>query len=187
MTIRSSNIKIRIIYTNYYRRFLEVGHTQCDGDSMHARIESHSKNKSVWTQEQWCEIMEDSKIENKYTVNAMGQTDILDFHDLAENFKWTSVRISHVREITVEPDQKHVYVKYEWKENPLKVDVYKKNVTLKSIRDYQLQQAYSGKFVLNDKKKKDLISMVTKKLVPEEFKGFYEDIVGEKIVLPQNA
>lgn len=100
-------------YTNDHRTLLEVGHTQCDGNSMHAAIERESKDKSVWTQDQWCDIMKDAKIDNKYAVHNVDQDGIFDFHEFADNFEWQNVRISGVREITFEPKQVPIQVEYE--------------------------------------------------------------------------
>lgn len=36
-------------------RFLEKGHTQSEGDAMHAAIEAASRHTAVYTQKQWCD------------------------------------------------------------------------------------------------------------------------------------
>lgn len=85
---------------NVTHRFLEVGHTQNDGDSMHARIEEYCRKKSVYTQQQWCRFMKESKVDNQYIVNEKLQSEIFDFQDLSRNFNWRSVKIASVREIS---------------------------------------------------------------------------------------
>uniref|UniRef100_A0ABD2W2F8 DUF7869 domain-containing protein n=1 Tax=Trichogramma kaykai TaxID=54128 RepID=A0ABD2W2F8_9HYME len=65
-------------------RFLEVGQTQSAGDSMHANIESYTKQKEIFTQEQWGKAMQASCHKKPYVVNHVAQKEIIDFTKLSD-------------------------------------------------------------------------------------------------------
>lgn len=55
-------------------RYLVKGHTQTSGDSMHSAIENAARNRSIFDQEEWCEIMRKAKVESPhYIVNEILQ------------------------------------------------------------------------------------------------------------------
>ena len=72
---RNKNVFSMYIYaSNKYHidikhTFLEVGHTQNEGDSVHAQIERYARGRKVYNTEEWCDIIKSSKISDpKYTV-----------------------------------------------------------------------------------------------------------------------
>ena len=83
---------------------------------MHARIEQHCSKKDVFTQDQWCQLISDSKTTNKYKVNQIGQEDIYNFDELATFFIWKNLRISSLKEIVVSRGQCQVVIKYDFSE-----------------------------------------------------------------------
>lgn len=64
---------------NITHRFLEVGHTQNSGDSMHSAIERVSKNQNVYTQKRWADLMQQAAIKKPYIVPEVTQEEIYDF------------------------------------------------------------------------------------------------------------
>lgn len=70
-------------------RFLEKGHTQNEGDSIHAAVERKSKGLEIYTPEQWCEIIKTSKQRGEaYQVIKVTRDMIFDFKDLVKNQNW---------------------------------------------------------------------------------------------------
>ena len=120
---------------------------------MHARIENYCKNKSVYTQQEWCRLITECKIIKPYAVHEVEQSEILNFAVFAENFFWRNVKISSLREISVAPQQSFISVKYDFEKDLSCVKMFKKNVTTKTISAYPLQRAYSKKIILNTKNK----------------------------------
>ena len=67
-----------------FHRFLEVGHTQNEGDSMHALIDRKSKGVTIFSSQDWITIVKTEKIEKKpYIVVEIKREHIYDFKDLA--------------------------------------------------------------------------------------------------------
>lgn len=151
------------------KRFLEVGHTQNAGDSMHARIENSTKFQSIYTQKHWAQCIIDSNNTNPYDVKEVEQKEILDFEPLADLFNWKQAKIGSIREIKIIPGNAEVFIKYDFFEDPRQIKVLKKNKKLQDVISHKLASAYSKPIPLNEKKKKDLSSMVKKNLIPVEF------------------
>ncbi|XP_055912304.1 uncharacterized protein LOC129946218 [Eupeodes corollae] len=80
----SKNFKVNITH-----RFLEKGHTQNEGDSVHALIEKSQKNKIVYTPIQWYSIIRNAKTkEPVYKVTEMIQDDFKDFKTFSYSLNW---------------------------------------------------------------------------------------------------
>lgn len=72
--------KIRISHS-----FLEVGHTQNEGDSMHALIENKSKGVTIYRPQDWYNLIQTAREgPKKYVVTEMSNEMILDFKILIE-------------------------------------------------------------------------------------------------------
>ncbi|CAH2092579.1 unnamed protein product [Euphydryas editha] len=91
---------------NISHKFLEKGHTQNENDSIHALIERSSKNKEIYTPDQWFALVRWAKdTGNPYIVKEVSIEDILDFKKLLAGKNWTKdernlkVMWSRVREI----------------------------------------------------------------------------------------
>lgn len=67
-------------------RFLEKGHTQNEGDSMHAVIENAKKRQSVlYVPEQWVTLIRMAKVTGQiYNVTEMSQNDFFYFKDITD-------------------------------------------------------------------------------------------------------
>lgn len=62
--------------------FMEVGHTQNEGDSMHSAIERCARRIPVYTPGQWATIARTACIKKPHIVVEMNQTDIFDLKDI---------------------------------------------------------------------------------------------------------
>lgn len=90
-------------------RFLEKGHTQNEGDSMHACIENAHKGKLIYVPSQWVTLIRCAKVTGKpYTVFEVSNEEFLDFKPLVDdkhcNWKTASndsvIRWTNIKEIT---------------------------------------------------------------------------------------
>ena len=64
-------------------RYLEKGHTQNEGDTIHASIENASRNIQIYTTDQWATLIRTACHKNPYTVHQMTLRDFLDFKKLS--------------------------------------------------------------------------------------------------------
>ncbi|KAK3914272.1 Synapsin-1 [Frankliniella fusca] len=79
-----ASTKYRVKITH---RYLEVGHTQMEVDSMHAAIEKSVKKKEIFSIEEWYSYILDAK--KMYTIEKVGETyEILDFKPLVMKQNW---------------------------------------------------------------------------------------------------
>lgn len=110
---------------------------------MHAAIENSCKNHRVFTQNEWCDIMRNAKKnEPLYIVNEVSQADIFDFRPLSNDQNWKSVKIMSLREITVVPNETHVFIKYGYDEEAKSILI----PTKKSIgQQYPLLRLYNSR------------------------------------------
>ena len=94
-------------------RFLERGHTQNEGDSMHAVIESAKKRQSsIFTPDQWIMLIKMAKVTGQpYDVKEMSQKDFYNFNDITLTKNWATdasgkkFMISKVKQIEFLPSQ----------------------------------------------------------------------------------
>lgn len=67
-------------------RFLEKGHTQNEGDSMHACIENSHKRKLIYVPSQWVTLIRCAKVTWKpYTVFEISNEEFLDFKPFVDD------------------------------------------------------------------------------------------------------
>lgn len=76
----SQKYKITIRHT-----YLEKGHTQSEGDSVHSVIERAARNIPIYTPEQWYTIVRTAKRKQPYKVIELSQENIFDLKDLEKN------------------------------------------------------------------------------------------------------
>ena len=94
----SIRYNIKIIH-----RYLEVGHTHMECDSVHATIEKFVKNKDLFTPAQWYAAIRMAKVNRPhYEVKEISQAEIFDFKPLAKHQSWDKIRTSRIREVTVD-------------------------------------------------------------------------------------
>lgn len=88
--------------------FLEKGHTQAEGDSVHALIERSSKNKLIYTPLEWFSLVRWAKQDGKpYNVIEMKHTDFLNYKELLDGRNWSKnisgdvVKWNKIKEVRV--------------------------------------------------------------------------------------
>ncbi|CAH1163388.1 unnamed protein product [Phaedon cochleariae] len=178
--------------------FLEVGHTQNEGDSMHALIERRKKNQTVYVPEQWVTIIRSAKVTGKpYGVKEMDQCKILDFKDLMNkqiNFEWdidgNKVKWNKVRCLKIEREKTNfIQLHYDFlSETSHYIDLDKKPVQrncstwkskmtqIASRTATDVFPAYSGPIPISKAKYKDLNSLCTSKAIPDMYHNYYKNL-----------
>ena len=177
--------------------FFEKGHSQSEVDSIHARIEKHSKHLTVFDKQSWVKLVENSKeTEPVYSVKELEHEDILNVTDLAkavlpnqlyvetptengqekEKLVWNDV---HCIEYTKENSEK-IRVKYDIREDYRNVAICKKprnpsriSTQRTSISGYKFKKKYPRKLGIAKEKKKDLVKLCEKQLIPSCYHSFY--------------
>lgn len=175
-------LKIKIKHT-----FLEKGHTQNEGDSMHAVIENSKKHKIIYVPNQWITLVRCAKIYgNPYLVYELSYEDFLDFKPLVENseFNW---KTSTDKQIIKWNSVKQITVSYE---TPFTLNInynldriFTITMSMLNIKKRGKFQprcvplpAYEQKLPLDKMKIKDLLSLCDKGLIPSCYHDFYRSL-----------
>lgn len=163
-------------------KFLIVGHTQNEGDSMHACIESAKKRAllsgPLFTPQQISMLIKLAKKTGQpYLVKDLRFSDILDWKTLSDNFgsftknsdgekvMWSNIKVLRV----TKDDPDTLFYKETFNTN-----VFKKiNVFLKT-KNHTPVQAYLEAPKIPYKKKEDLLSLL--KHIPIEYQDFFKNL-----------
>lgn len=210
-TYASAKFNITIIH-----RYLEKGHTENAGDTMHSCIERFCKKKRMYIPEEWYQnILLSSQVtvhrlengkkissrEPAYKLVRMNDK-IFDFHNLVDQQKWANhrgVTWTNVREIQTHPDNpSQITVKHDFDEDPLELNVAKNSRGRPFLlRNYELKKAYNGPLQLRAKKLQHLWKLCKKLIIPSRYHDFYKSLVGfpdlnldleeGDVVVPENA
>lgn len=162
-------------------RFLEKGHTQNEGDSVHATVERSSKRKTIWVPEEWYCLVRWAKSEgDPYVVKEITQEDIFDFKALLVNKNWIKntknekVAWNSIREVKVSAGQNdRIEYKYDFDEEPKTIIVLRSGTRNKKRLENELKQAYEGPLPISKEKYKDLTDLCRAQIIPERYHGFY--------------
>ncbi|KAH9641860.1 hypothetical protein HF086_011610 [Spodoptera exigua] len=167
-------------------RFLEKGHTQQEGDSVHALIERSSKNKVIYSPQEWYTCVRWCKTSDQpYEVVEINQNDILDFKSILNQYKWVKnedgdkVKWNQVREIVVENSQPDkIFYKYDLNEkSALCIDCSKRTSRrVTQGNTLELRKAYGESLPITTAKYKDLMSLCQKNLIPPRYHDYYKNI-----------
>ncbi|KAL4718408.1 hypothetical protein ACJJTC_004679 [Scirpophaga incertulas] len=184
------------------QKFLESGHTHMEVDSMHAAIESASKNKTISSVSEWKNVFKEARkkrvktinketieIDN-YKVSELKFNDMLDLKNLSETFirnknkdnKKETVNWLKIKRIKYVKGDLKVYFNYDMSENFRSIDVCKMSVSTPKTRAKRnsnppsvnvqlpehLEHLYSTQLPISLAKKKDLLNMCEKLIIPEE-------------------
>lgn len=174
-------------------RFLEKGHTQNEGDSMHGVIENAKKRQSVlYVPEQWVTLMRMAKTTGKvYNVTEMSQSDFFNFKNITTFQNWKTDKekkkfnISKVREISFKlSEPNNGFFKYEYDASENKVieikgpKLEKKRGRPEKIdkENIELQQLYVNPLPIDDKKLKGLLWLCDTGKIPTMYHNFYRNL-----------
>lgn len=116
-------------------RFLECGHTQNEGDTMHAAIEKASSNRNCFCTDHWINIMKNARDSNPLEVIKVTQDFIFNFkpivdhlntkvNTLNEKIGWNNVREIYISHI----DGNIIYYKHKLNQQYKRIDLnFEKN------------------------------------------------------------
>ncbi|CAG9763461.1 unnamed protein product [Ceutorhynchus assimilis] len=163
--------------------FMEVGHTQNEGDSMHSAIERCARRIPIYTPGQWATIARTACVKKRYFVNELNQTDFFDFKDLLAQctkkldkdtcgtiVKWTD--ISCVQVDFAKPD----ILKFAYK---LQEGFYEINIKEGSRKEsisflqYNLKPLRNRLISISKIKYDSIIYYCTKNAVAKEYQDFF--------------
>lgn len=175
--------------------FLEKGHTQNEGDSMHSVIEKSARNIPVFTPDQWYTLVRTSKRKNPYAVIEMTQENIFDLkklqqktslnwekNEMNERVNWNQLKI-----IKTNPEEPHViFYKTGYKDE----DGFKKLCLLRkgrksmefNVKEICLQRLYNALLPLNKKKYDHLQYLCRKHVILPAYHNFFNNLpFGENV------
>lgn len=188
--------KNRVIFTMYLHAvrkfeldeithsFLEKGHTQNEGDSVHAVIEKAVKHCNVYVPAQWYTLISMAKkVKPSYIVTEMGN-DMIDFgivsNHYTDKFKldtrgqpanWNSVKIVQIRKESPQSIfLKHSYDDDIWQE--MKADRHQES----QIPILEVEPLLKEESSVTAAKKKDLLWMCEQLIIPREYHAFFQTL-----------
>lgn len=172
-------------------KFLEQGHTQNEGDSMHATIENSRGNHPIYSPQQFYLIARMAKKTGApYVVKEMTEKDFLDWKELngsyapnwtvneeGQSVKWTDIKIWQLRK---EAPQNFFYKTSYLHEEFQTINVCHKRRARRRHLNQDLSalmpsQLYHGPRPIAAAKYKDLQELCTKLAIPREYHDFYND------------
>ncbi|MBP1527197.1 MAG: hypothetical protein H9Q66_04675 [Spiroplasma ixodetis] len=179
------NYKVTIMHC-----FLEKGHTQNEGDSIHSAVESASRNINIYSPVQWYTLVRTARRKNPYHVIEMKDQfqDFLQFrnatmNDLNKHADNTRVKWQKIRVIKAEAgNNEEIFVKYKYSDDfqgiPIRNKPARKNSkrSLSNIKNYPLQNPYSDddpRLYITQEKYKDLTDLCKLCIIPSEYHDFY--------------
>ncbi|KAL4715291.1 hypothetical protein ACJJTC_010861, partial [Scirpophaga incertulas] len=178
--------------------FFEVGHSQSEGDAMHALIERRKKNKIIYIPQQWIALIRCAKSTGEpYVVKEVNQDSILDFKQLlrcynnweydVNNVKVSWSKIMHIRFICDLPN----IIKFQYDsltDNEMAINIAQhKTVSLRSVTrrapkepqciekelPNNILQAYNSLLPITIAKYKDIISLCKSNAIPAIYHDYY--------------
>lgn len=168
--------------------YLEKGHTQNEGDSVHSVIERAKKGKKIFVPSQWYSLIHCAKrTGNPYNVIEMEQRNFYNFRTIMEKFSWElncsaeKVFYNQIRLLKILKDSPEIIrYKYEFEEDFKNINLLQKKGRKKPPSEALLllipEHLYSSQIPIPDLKFKDLKTMCEKKLIPEMYHDFYMNL-----------
>ncbi|CAH0691917.1 unnamed protein product [Spodoptera exigua] len=167
-------------------RFMEKGHTQNEGDSVHSTIERASDRRLIYVPEEWYCLVRWAKAEgNPYKVIEMKTSDIYDFKSLLANKNWSKnsenekIQWTRLREVTVHAlHYDRIEYKYNFEDEPKTIKILRSGNrnTERLSREFEIKQAYDGDLPISRNKYKDLINLCQTNIIPEKYHNFYQKL-----------
>lgn len=183
----------RVLNVEVTHRFLQTGHTQNEGDSMHACIEKNMKNKTLYSPDQLYEVIMNSKVQNKFVIKEMNQNDFYNLKSQVTTSKnWSQdtnghkVFFSKIKEIKTSPDAPNkLLFKYDFESEYLVLDTTNRTTTTRTRKSNnanavdvnELPLAYAQLLPISDALFKDLISLCNTNAIPLHYQTFYRNLL----------
>ncbi|XP_039755887.1 uncharacterized protein LOC120630653 [Pararge aegeria] len=153
-------------------RFLEKGHTQNEADSVHALIERSSKNKLIYTPDEWYTLVRWAKQNSPpYTVVEVNQDLVLDFKAWLHTKNWIKdtnlekISWNMIREVKVQRNNS---------------DIIEFKGRKKKEKGVILEKVYNNPIPITEVKYRDLISLCDTMIIPKKYHTFYNNLKHSK-------
>ena len=183
------NLPIETITHNYFER----GHSQMEGDSVHATIEKFIKKRDMYAPCDYFSAVRNSKVSDpKYVVKEMEQHDFLNFKQLSSDtiinrnidtdlskVKWNKIHMFQYRK--VEP--RKVYFKYNYNDDWRAFEICKttrKAAKFQPIEGFTLEQLYDRPIPISNEKYADLIKLCQSSIIPPVHHTYYRALLHGK-------
>ena len=166
-------------------RFLEKGHTQNEGDSVHALIEREAEKKTIYTPDEWRLLVRWAKCTGEpYEVRNMTRNIFFDIKPHVNNKVWSKntegVKVSWncVREVFVDKlEPNKLFYKCGLTDIEYKTVTISSNTRRNAVSILPtLEVAYKTPLNLSKDKHKDLISLVNLGIIPSQYADFFRSL-----------
>ncbi|XP_073956134.1 uncharacterized protein [Choristoneura fumiferana] len=185
----------RFVYSSYVHaanqfhvsithRFMEKGHTQNEGDSVHSAIENAARTKKIYTPKEWQLLVRWAKnsTECPYEVRDMTKDDFYDFKDRVSDKLWSKnirgqkVKWNSIKEVHVAAtDPNKLCYKYD-----LSAEHYDTiavgSTTRNSNNNANLKKCYNDPLQIPFDKYKDLMSLCDSDIIPRAHHDYFKNI-----------
>ena len=192
--------------------FLVLGHSQNENDTAHSVIESHYRNRIIYTPGQWESTIQQAFKTNFYQVTVLSLDDITDFKSSLYFPQYSTVlagkcfpevlgvsktklkkvmwsKIVQLKVIEEDPDMP--YFKYSYDSDYEKCKFKTTNTRYVGMSRTAKRQKYKSQKGITLAKKKDLLMLCKNGLIPKQHHAFFDSLIvatsGEKeddIALP---
>ncbi|XP_071056024.1 uncharacterized protein [Onthophagus taurus] len=177
----SMSLNLEIIH-----RFLELRHTQNEGDSMHSVIEHAKKHQpAIYTPDQWVMLIRMAKVSGRpYIVKEMSQNDFFSFKEKVKLENWKKDRRKKIKNKSNKrasflPNE--IKFKYGYNEEfkSIQLKVCKRRNIKTSNMDYQknLPLLYSSSLAIDCKKLKGLLELCKTNALPKMYHNYYYSLL----------
>lgn len=210
MHVVQTNPKIKVIEQKY----LESGHTFMEVDSMHSAIEREKRFTDVFSIIDWKGIMHrarstrHNKNTRPYNVTELSFNDMIDVKTLASKVMFnrsvctdgSKVNWLKIKCLRFEKECPGiVQIRYDYEGSYLTLDTQSTkrgrltrsrpsaaDIT-ESLFQIRLEKAYTQQLPLTKDKKKDLLNLCRKKIIPEELHAWYESLPSTDAVIANDS
>lgn len=172
-------------------KFMESGHSYLEADSIHATIERARKHRKIFTTEEWGLLIEMARKKPcPYQVHKVSFSDFYDLQALAsvvmQNTKVNTlkeqVKWLHIKWLRFDKSKPFIIqYKYSLSDNEfLELNVLQTKKTKKAVMLETLPQKYDKRLPISEAKKKDLLSLLRKQIIPLSYKSYFETLPSSK-------
>ena len=170
---------VRMFKVTIEHYYLERGHTQNEGDSVHANIERAAKQADIFSPMQWYAIAATAKkTAPSYALTEMGEK-MLEMDGTRSHYCGSmirdkdgqTVRWSKMRVMKFTPDSDIFFFKYQYDDPEFRqVETKQPVATLNELRPMPMTST------VTEVKKKDLLWMCREGIIPSDHHSFYNSI-----------
>ena len=166
-------------------KFNVSGHTQMPVDSMHGTIENAKKAIKIIVPRDWFNVLTLARRKNRFITIPMDYPCFIDWKKVAEQYqlkhdtdgrpvKWSD--IVHFRYTRESPDS--IYFKYDFDQNFKQIKVVSSTRTNRKMKkcSQSLPKLYSSLLPISAAKKKDLLNLCKKEIIPSVHHHYYENL-----------